>query len=68
VADTADELEDITFADGLGLVTDLEVGPDGYLYVVSIGHGAIYRILPAVDVVATATDVEEDIEKEEDSD
>jgi len=65
VADTADELEDITFADGLGLVTDLEVGPDGYLYVVSIGHGAIYRILPAVDVVATATDVEEDIEKEE---
>jgi glucose/arabinose dehydrogenase len=70
VADTADELEDITFADGLGLVTDLEVGPDGYLYVVSIGHGAIYRILPAVDVVATATDVEgiEEEEEEEDSD
>ena len=64
VADTADELEDITFADGLGLVTDIEVGPDGYLYVVSIGHGAIYRILPAVDVVATATDVEEDIEED----
>jgi len=47
VADTADELEDVTFADGLGLVTDIEVGPDGYLYVVSLGHEAIYRIVPA---------------------
>ena len=47
MADTADELEDVTFADGLGLVTDIEVGPDGYLYVVSLGHEAIYRIVPA---------------------
>jgi glucose/arabinose dehydrogenase len=46
VADTNDELEDITFAHGLGIITDIEVGPDGYLYVVSLGHGAIYRIIP----------------------
>jgi aldose sugar dehydrogenase len=46
VADTDDELENVTFAHGFGVITDLEVGPDGYLYVVSYDHGAIYRIVP----------------------
>ena len=34
------------FAKGFGGITDLEVGPDGYLYVVSIGLGKIFRIGP----------------------
>jgi aldose sugar dehydrogenase len=34
------------FAEGFGGITDLEVGPDGYLYVVSIGQGKIFRIVP----------------------
>lgn len=38
--------EEIVFGDGFGAVTDLTVGPDGYLYVVSIGQGKIFRILP----------------------
>jgi aldose sugar dehydrogenase len=38
--------EDIVFGSGFGGVTDLSVGPDGYLYVVSIGQGKIFRILP----------------------
>src|ERR687889_1537161 len=46
VADTTDESEDITFAQGFGVITDLEVGPDGYLYVVSLDQGQIYRIVP----------------------
>jgi glucose/arabinose dehydrogenase len=41
VADTANETEVVTFAHGFGIITDLEVGPDGYLYVVSLDHGAI---------------------------
>jgi glucose/arabinose dehydrogenase len=50
VADTNDELEDITFANDLGTITDIEVGlADGYLYVVSFGNGAIYRIIPGGD-------------------
>jgi aldose sugar dehydrogenase len=50
VADTNDELEGITFANDLGTITDIEVGPaDGYLYVVSFGNGAIYRIIPGGD-------------------
>jgi aldose sugar dehydrogenase len=58
------ELEQIIFAEEFGGITDLEVGPDGYLYVVSLGHGAIYRILPATDIVSTP-DVEADVEEEE---
>ena len=38
--------EDVIFGDGFGGVTDLTVGPDGYLYVVSIGQGKIFRITP----------------------
>ena len=40
----------IVFGENFGVVTDLKVGPDGYLYVVSgsggTGGGAIYRIVP----------------------
>ena len=40
----------IVFGENFGVVTDLKVGPDGYLYVVSgsggTGEGAIYRIVP----------------------
>jgi aldose sugar dehydrogenase len=64
-ADADDELEDITFANDLGIITDLEVGPDGYLYAVSLGHGAIYRILPGAVVVPT-TGAVEDVEEDED--
>lgn len=46
IADTSDELGGITFADGFGGITDLEIGPDGYLYVLSLGLGTIYKIVP----------------------
>ena len=38
--------EDVIFGTGFGGITDLSVGPDGYLYVVSIGQGKIFRIMP----------------------
>ncbi len=34
------------FGEGFGGITDLKLGPDGYLYVLSIGNGALYRIAP----------------------
>jgi glucose/arabinose dehydrogenase len=46
VADKEEENEGIIFGEGFGSISDLEVGPDGYLYIVSIGKGAIYRIVP----------------------
>lgn len=39
-------VDKILFGQGFGGITDLTVGPDGYLYVVSIGQGKIFRILP----------------------
>jgi glucose/arabinose dehydrogenase len=50
VAGTVQDIEDVTFAEGLGIVTDVKVGPDGYLYIVSgarSADGKIYRVLPS---------------------
>jgi aldose sugar dehydrogenase len=45
-----DNSSQITFGENFGIVTDMEVGPDGYLYIVSGNRGtdagAIYRIVP----------------------
>ena len=43
------EINQAVFGHGFGGITDIEVGPDGYLYVLTFGEedGTIYRILPA---------------------
>ena len=46
VLDIGDDSEEIEFGDGYGCITDLEMGPDGFLYVTSLSHGKIYRIMP----------------------
>jgi aldose sugar dehydrogenase len=38
------ELQNVIFGEGFGVPTDLEVGPDGMLYISSLREGAIYRI------------------------
>jgi glucose/arabinose dehydrogenase len=45
VADTPDEVQSVVFGQGFGVITDIQVGPDGYLYILGI-NGSIYRILP----------------------
>jgi aldose sugar dehydrogenase len=43
--ETNDELNNIVFFEGFGrLITDLDIGPDGYLYVLDHAGGKIYRI------------------------
>jgi glucose/arabinose dehydrogenase len=44
VADDNSEVDRNIFATGFAGITDLKVGPDGFLYVVSIGDGKIYVI------------------------
>jgi aldose sugar dehydrogenase len=44
VANNDSELQDIIFGEGFGVPTDLEIGPDGMLYISSLRDGAIYRI------------------------
>jgi len=41
VADNPKELEEIVFAKNLGIVTDIDTGPDGFLYVLSMVHGDV---------------------------
>jgi glucose/arabinose dehydrogenase len=45
-ADTPEEADGVLFGEGFSGVVDLEVGPDGYLYILSLGEGTIYRIVP----------------------
>jgi len=53
VANSPDETDSIVFASGSGGITDMQMGPDGYLYVLSTrnpyappGEGTIYKIVP----------------------
>jgi aldose sugar dehydrogenase len=59
VSDNRKEDQEVIFASGFYGITDMEVGPDGYLYILSFhektkadrqhyyGQGAVYRIVPA---------------------
>jgi glucose/arabinose dehydrogenase len=38
------ELQNVIFGEGFGVPTDLEIGPDGTLYISSLRDGAVYRI------------------------
>ncbi|TBR23963.1 MAG: hypothetical protein EPO63_04810, partial [Candidatus Nitrosotenuis sp.] len=39
-------MDEILLGTGFGCMVDVEEGPDGFLYVVSLSDGVIYRILP----------------------
>jgi glucose/arabinose dehydrogenase len=43
----ADGLDKIIFGEEFGGISDLKIGPDGYPYVVSVGLGKIFKIVPA---------------------
>jgi glucose/arabinose dehydrogenase len=49
IANTIDETRDIIFANGFGRITDLEIGPDGLLYVLSSedDEAVLYKISKA---------------------
>ncbi|MPZ07941.1 MAG: hypothetical protein GEU26_16255 [Nitrososphaeraceae archaeon] len=44
VANSDPELQKTIFGEGFGVPTDLEIGPDGMLYISSLRDGAVYRI------------------------
>jgi aldose sugar dehydrogenase len=49
IANDIGELHDLIFAKGFGKVTDMEIGPDGILYVLSTQKhlASIYRVIPS---------------------
>lgn len=42
-----EDLEQIILADGFNAITDIEVGPDGYLYIVEHKDGKVFKIIPS---------------------
>lgn len=46
IADSDEETNQLIFGSGFGGITDMDIGPDGYLYVLSFGNGAVYKISP----------------------
>lgn len=44
IADAPNEQQSIIFGQGFGAITDIEVGPDGFLYILGF-DGTIYRIM-----------------------
>ncbi len=48
IANNLNELKKVTFATGFGRITDIKLGPDGLLYVLSTENGAtsVFRISP----------------------
>jgi glucose/arabinose dehydrogenase len=53
VANDSPEIEDIIFAKFSGVITDLKVGPDGYLYVLLHDRGELFRIAPTSQMTST---------------
>ena len=54
IANNENETKSIVFGEGFAEnedsfrgISDIEVGDDGYLYIISFGQGTIYRIIPA---------------------
>lgn len=56
VVNTGESIEEILFGTGFGCITDIEIGQDGFLYVVSLSDGVIYKIMPK-----TAMPIDEEI-------
>ena len=50
IADSVEQLQDIIFVRGIGRITAIDVGPDGYMYVLSQykNKPTIFRITPAI--------------------
>ena len=46
IANDNEELENVVFGQGFGVITDIKEGPDGYLYLLLHINGNIYRIVP----------------------
>jgi len=46
VYNPGDNNEELVIGQKYGCITDLKFGPDGYLYVVSLTRGAIFKLSP----------------------
>ena len=52
VANTPEEAENALFGTGVGSISDIKTGPDGYLYILSSVDGTLFRVVPAADTLS----------------
>ncbi len=57
VIDKNETMDEIIVGTGFGCITDIERGPDGFLYVVSLNDKVIYRIIPKESISTINSDV-----------
>ncbi len=57
VVNTGESMDEVIFGTGFGCLTDIEVGPDGLLYILSLSEGTIYKIMPTT-MVKEITEIE----------
>jgi glucose/arabinose dehydrogenase len=61
VVNAGESMNEIIFGSNFGCITDLDIGPDGLLYITSLSEGTIFRILPRsmadANVQAVSADV-----------
>ncbi len=48
VLNIGDKNDEIVFGEGFAGITDIKEGPDGSIYIVSIGAGKIFRITQSI--------------------
>lgn len=58
VVNMGEPMDEIIFGTDFGCITDMEVGPDGLLYILSLSDGTIYRIMPQTMMIKTDTETE----------
>ena len=46
IANGTEELSSVIFASGLGTITDIKTGPDGFLYLLGLDKKKLFRIVP----------------------
>jgi aldose sugar dehydrogenase len=46
VANDNEEIEQLVFARGFGAISDIEVAPDGQIYILSIPKGKVFKVVP----------------------
>ena len=52
IANTIGEMKDAIFANGFGRITDLEIGPDGYMYL----YYSVFKVnIELIDIDARLT-------------
>ena len=61
VVNTGESMDEILFGTGFGCLTDMEVGSDGLLYIVSLSDGVIYRITPKEMLTTTTPETTKEI-------